>query len=374
MVLRCSVAGRAAVLKASLVDAGRVLNEGNYLSELRGRARRLHGTADGFAELLLPPRQLELHMQMQHNSHVNLLRPAFFVMEAVQGGSLQDLARAGKAFTLQETAMLGAQLVRRLQVMHTQENSLGLVHSDIKPANVLYDEARALFFLVDFDCTTCIPSIAPRKKGALKKVQGSYLFTGIDALNGDYPSPKADLDALGQLLVWCLLGASQWKTPVTNQSGLAAEKLKWRNSNRSVEKREYGSLLPHWLCTFIEKVEQLESTVDRPDYSELAAIFDAVAGHKFGPASLPAPQLQAHSSSSKKEPEPEKENGASASAARPSSPRSTRKKPAKKEDKRKKEAKAVSPTRMPKPAAKVAGASSSPGPNLRPRRAGTKYA
>lgn len=119
VVVRCKAAnGRQAVLKASAVDAGRVLNEANYLSELRGRARRLLGSSDGFVEVILPPRQVEL----------SSCKPAFFVMEAVDGGSLQDLARPGKCFSSAEVAMLGLQLVHRLQVMHTQENSLGLVH------------------------------------------------------------------------------------------------------------------------------------------------------------------------------------------------------------------------------------------------------
>ena len=233
-----------------------------------------------------------------------------------------------------------------------------------QPANVLYDDKRNLFFLIDFDCATCIPSMAPRKKGNLKKIQGSYQFTGIDALNGDFPSPKSDLDSLGQVLIWCLLGTSQWKTPVTFLAALAAEKLKWRNSNRSVAKRQYGDLLPPWLQSFIERVEQLETVIDRPDYDELARLFAPHAAKRFSVASLPAPEVDASFVETA-----EKENGSSSSPrVSPRSPVVVKKKT---QPKPKAEKKSVSPTRIPK---KQSTAPSSPGPNLRPRRAGTKYA
>jgi serine/threonine protein kinase len=142
------------------------------------------------------------------------------------------LARAGKCWSGQEVALLGEQILRRLQAMHTQERSLGLVHSDIKPGNVLYDSKRNIFVLIDFDCATAIPrcvskilllffslrlklkssskSIAPKKKGSIKKIQGSYLFTGIDVLNGDYPSPKVPSSksfcTVSQICFFCQLG------------------------------------------------------------------------------------------------------------------------------------------------------------------------
>ncbi len=117
--------GRLGVLKASARDPGRVLNEGNYLSELRGRSGRLLGSPEGFCEVLVRPNQVSL-------KNLPSVRPAFFVEERVVGGSLQDYAVAGKCWSVAEVAMLGEQLVRRMQVMHTHENSLGLVHSDIK--------------------------------------------------------------------------------------------------------------------------------------------------------------------------------------------------------------------------------------------------
>jgi hypothetical protein len=75
MVVACVVNGREGVLKASK-DTGRLLNEANYVSEVRGRARRLN-LGDGFAEVIIPGQQVTL----ADNSKV-----AFFVIERIMGG------------------------------------------------------------------------------------------------------------------------------------------------------------------------------------------------------------------------------------------------------------------------------------------------
>merc|ERR1712000_197890 len=103
------------------------------------------------------------------------------------------------------------------------------------------DETGTVLYLVDFDCATVIPTICPMKKGKLKRVQGSYQFSGIDVLLGDYPSPKSDLDSLGQLMLWMMFG-SLWKSKTADMTGLAQEKQAWRNE--PVARRRYCANLP----------------------------------------------------------------------------------------------------------------------------------
>lgn len=152
-----SSSGRRGVLKASAVDPGRVLNEGNYLGELRGRARRLVGDARGFPEVLLRPTQIALPKCGK--------RPAVFVEEEL-GQSLQQMMdrRGGKPLPIPQVALFGLQMCRRLQVMHTQERSLGLTHCDLKPGNVLIDTQGTVYYLVDLDCATAIPTVPMKGK------------------------------------------------------------------------------------------------------------------------------------------------------------------------------------------------------------------
>ena len=125
MVVACEErggAGRAGVLKASAVDPGRVMNEANYISEMRSRATRLLGSPDGFPEIFLRPVQLSF----------SGIRPACFVEERVEGGSLAELHCAGRCWSVPQVALLARQMILRLQVLHTHEQSLGLAHNDIK--------------------------------------------------------------------------------------------------------------------------------------------------------------------------------------------------------------------------------------------------
>lgn len=70
----------------------------------------------------------------------------FFVMPLVEGGSLQDRLDAGEVLAGREVRWLAGQLAAALDAVH----GAGLVHGDIKPANVLFDRERKRVWLADF--------------------------------------------------------------------------------------------------------------------------------------------------------------------------------------------------------------------------------
>lgn len=70
----------------------------------------------------------------------------FFVMPLVEGGSLQDRLDAGEVLAGREARWLAGQLAAALDAVH----GAGLVHGDIKPANVLFDRERKRVWLADF--------------------------------------------------------------------------------------------------------------------------------------------------------------------------------------------------------------------------------
>jgi hypothetical protein len=98
---------------------------------------------------------------------------------------------------------------------------------------------------------------------------------------------QADLDSLGQLLLWCLAGQPLWQGRTLDE--LRGEKQRWRASG-PVRHRRWGELLPPQFCEYFEAVEALQSTVERPDYARLAALFAPLAAKSFGPAALSGPE------------------------------------------------------------------------------------
>jgi serine/threonine protein kinase len=72
----------------------------------------------------------------------------------------------------------------------------------IKPSNVLLDSSGENVCLIDLDVCFTLPSVATTKVVKQRRVQGTYQWQGVDVLRGETPSPKSDLDSLGQLLLW----------------------------------------------------------------------------------------------------------------------------------------------------------------------------
>jgi len=64
-------------------------------------------------------------------------KAAWMVMEIVEGGSLRDLLNRSEAFSIPETVRLMVQVLDGLAFCHDQ----GIVHCDIKPANIMLTES-----------------------------------------------------------------------------------------------------------------------------------------------------------------------------------------------------------------------------------------
>src|SRR4051794_41710938 len=60
----------------------------------------------------------------------------FLVLEHLDGGSLRDLLDAGHRLTPSQALQVGLEAARALDYAHRR----GLVHRDVKPANLLFDE------------------------------------------------------------------------------------------------------------------------------------------------------------------------------------------------------------------------------------------
>ncbi len=213
--------GRRGVLKASSLDPGRVMNEANYLVELRQRAERLGGYVEGFACVLGGPWQLDLD---QHH------HPGMFIMEELDH-SAKDVSLP---WSWDFARRVGLRLIQCLEVMHTQDRTLGLCHCDIKPANVMLDVTHQRIVLIDLDCCCAIPSVAPR--GGVKKsnphvrVEGTMMFTGTDAMLGLGQSPKSDVESVGLLMLWGVNGGVLPWSHLVNRVDVTKAKEMWRNT------------------------------------------------------------------------------------------------------------------------------------------------
>lgn len=136
-------------------------------------------------------------------------RPHYFVMECLQGGSLQKLARARGALPVPEAAFIALRVGEALEYVHGN----GYVHNDLKPENVLFRHKLAIGatyepVLVDFGIAAkdkhmredgTLQYMAPER---IEKARGRMAPDAAQAVD----PKKADIWSLGVLLYRMLAG------------------------------------------------------------------------------------------------------------------------------------------------------------------------
>ena len=90
-------------------------------------------------------------------------RPAFIVMEFVDGQSLQEKIDRSGALQLTEILRIGMQTAAGLAAAHKQ----GLVHRDIKPANILLENGVERVKLTDFGLARAVDDVSVTQTGQI---------------------------------------------------------------------------------------------------------------------------------------------------------------------------------------------------------------
>ena len=120
----------------------------------------------------------------------------FQILELVDGVSLKQLREARGRLDAAEVALIGAQLADALACAH----AAGVIHRDVKPTNVLLQQAAPRVRLVDFGVAKRMGSAAP---GLTVKGQliGTPAYMAPEQISDELEvGPPADVYGLGVLL------------------------------------------------------------------------------------------------------------------------------------------------------------------------------
>ena len=122
----------------------------------------------------------------------------FFVMEYVAGRPLsEELAASGGRLPLTNALQIACQVADALQYAHSN----GVIHGDIKPANILIaDDGRAK--IADFGVARLSQSVATHAG----KIFGSPAYMAPEQLSGSEPDARSDLFSLGVMFYSMLTG------------------------------------------------------------------------------------------------------------------------------------------------------------------------
>ena len=144
------------------------------------------------------------------------------VMPLLDGGNLADRVAAGGPLDADDVAAVADRLLGALAAAHRA----GVVHRDVKPANVLFD-SRGVAHLADFGIATARDVTAGLTQVAT--AIGTPGFLAPEQARGEGAGPPADVFCLGATLRWAATGTGPYGEG-------PPDVLLWRASRDKVER------------------------------------------------------------------------------------------------------------------------------------------
>lgn len=174
--------------------------------------------------------------------------------ELLQGKTLQDFGMSHGCMGAQEAILVGLDLCAALSALHRA----GLVHGDVKPANVMREQGGRIV-LMDFGSAAERLETEPDAGG----IEGTPLFMAPELLKGGRPSPASDIYALGTLLYWLVSG----RFPLATEDFAAIRDP--RRKRATVPLRDVRADLPAGFVQVIERTLQHDVALRPASVGEL---------------------------------------------------------------------------------------------------------
>jgi serine/threonine protein kinase len=196
------------------------------------------------------------------------------------GRSIEDLfCRCRRRFSLKTTLMVADQLLCRMEVMHAKNH----IHRDIKPDNFVIGrgDRSKLIYVIDLGLSKNFRDSKtkrhiPFKEG--KDLTGSPRYTAVSVHLGHEQSRRTDMESLGYVFVYFLVGMLPWERLKDEGTVLQKnEKIKAMKISTSTEQLCKG--LPVEFALYFDHIRSL-GFEDRPDYAYLKQLFRDLFFHE----------------------------------------------------------------------------------------------
>lgn len=164
--------------------------------------------------------------------------PPYLVMTYVPGGSLQQRLDRHGPLELVEMLRIALQISEGLAAAHAQ----GLVHRDVKPANILLEAGTDRVLLTDFGLARALDDATLTASGY---VSGTPAYMSPEQARGDAIDCRSDLFSVGSLLFTMATG----RVPFAGNSALSI--LREVNDASTPSVRVINERMPAWLDRLI---------------------------------------------------------------------------------------------------------------------------
>jgi serine/threonine protein kinase len=200
----------------------------------------------------------------------------FLVMEYVSGRSLQDRLDRDGPMSVTEVLRIGMQTAAGLAAAHAQ----GLVHRDVKPANILLENTVERVRLTDFGLARAAADAGLSHSGV---VAGTPYYMAPEQARGDSTDHRADLFSLGSTLYAICAG----HPPFRAETPLAV--LRRVSDDQPRPLREINVDIPEWLETLIARLMAKEPSDRYQTADEAFEVLEKCLAHVQQPLSSPLP-------------------------------------------------------------------------------------
>ena len=201
----------------------------------------------------------------------------YLVMPYIECESLQQrIDRTGPLDTV-DTLRIGLQVARGLAAAHAQ----GLVHRDVKPANILLEQGVQRAMLTDFGLARAADDASLTRTGL---IAGTPQYMSPEQSRGDAIDSRSDLFSLGSVLYTACAGRPPFRADTSY--GILRKII----DTPARDLRELNPQTPVWLVLLIERL-MAKSRTDRFDSAEhVADLLEQCLAHTQQPQALPLPE------------------------------------------------------------------------------------
>ncbi len=200
----------------------------------------------------------------------------YLVMPYVDCESLQDRLDREGSLPILDVLRISLQVARGLAAAHAQ----GLVHRDVKPANILLERGVERVMLTDFGLARAVDDATLTRSGL---IAGTPHYMSPEQARGEGVDARSDLFSLGSVLYAMATGRPPFRAETTY--GI----LRRVTDETARSMRELNPDVPAWFDAVVLKLLTKTAAGRFESAEQIAGIFEECLGHLQQPTACPLP-------------------------------------------------------------------------------------
>ncbi len=203
----------------------------------------------------------------------------YIAMALVDGCSLQDHVAEQGPLDVKDAVRISIQIADGLSAAHRQ----GLIHRDMKPANILIERDVSRVMISDFGLARAVDEVAMTQSSCLA---GTPHYMSPEQVAGDAVDHRSDLFSLGCVMYFMATG----EEPFRGDNAFAV--INKISSQTAPSAREVNPDVPPVLDRLIARLLEKDAADRIPSASALYELLTAYLAHLQDPQHHPEPRLR----------------------------------------------------------------------------------